>query len=72
MCAAVSSLLVHHNRRECVYMYVHINMYINHSGVSLDIHLDLGFSIKLKTLSEVFPCLKSNFFQISALYEVGY
>lgn len=53
-------------------MYVHINMYINHSGISLDIHLDLGFSIKLKTLSEVFLCLKSNFFQISALYEVGY
>lgn len=53
-----------------VRVYGHVNMYINHSCISLDIHLDLGFSTKLETLSEVFHCLKSQFFPISALYEV--
>ena len=43
-----------------------------HAHMSLDIHLDLGFNKKLVALSDVFHCLRSHFFPIPVLYEVGY
>lgn len=43
-----------------------------HIHMSLDVHLDLGFNKKLEALSEVFHHLRSHFFLIPALCEVGY
>lgn len=40
--------------------------------MSWDVHLDLGFNKKLEALFEVFHHLRSHFFPIPALYEVGY
>lgn len=40
--------------------------------MSLDVHLDLGFSKNLEALSKAFHHLRSCFFLIPALYDVGY